>query len=165
VVLLRLFEVLRRFDAQIQPQLILLQKTLFNIEGLGRQLYPDLDIWNTANPILREWMRDKRHPLSVARRLWKQMPELLQALEATPLALRQSMMARAQPQAQHGAPIGPPLASPAVHRNRRESGSYRIAGAILVLAAVLWLTSNRDPTWLGWIIAIFGVAGLLRRAS
>ena len=54
-VLLRLFETARRFDMEIQPQLILLQKTLLQIEGLGRQLYPELDLWKTAQPILREW--------------------------------------------------------------------------------------------------------------
>ena len=58
-ILLRLFEISRRFNMQIQPQLILLQKTLLNVEGLGRDLYPDLDIWNTASPILREWMRER----------------------------------------------------------------------------------------------------------
>jgi ubiquinone biosynthesis protein len=52
-VLLALFETARRFDMQVQPQLVLLQKTLFNIEGLGRELYPELDLWKTAQPILR----------------------------------------------------------------------------------------------------------------
>ena len=59
VVLLRLFETARRFDMRVQPQLILLQKTLFNIEGLGRQLYPELDLWKTAQPVLAEWMRER----------------------------------------------------------------------------------------------------------
>ncbi|MGH8305432.1 MAG: ubiquinone biosynthesis regulatory protein kinase UbiB, partial [Steroidobacteraceae bacterium] len=54
-ILLRLFEMSRRFNVQIQPQLMLLQKTLLNVEGLGRELYPELDIWSTASPILREW--------------------------------------------------------------------------------------------------------------
>src|SRR5437763_15962137 len=58
-ILLRLFEISRRFNMQIQPQLILLQKTLLNVEGLGRELYPELDIWSTASPILREWMRER----------------------------------------------------------------------------------------------------------
>ena len=57
--LLRLFEISRRFNMEVQPQLILLQKTLLNIEGLGRELYPELDIWNTASPILRDWMRER----------------------------------------------------------------------------------------------------------
>lgn len=57
--LLRLFETAKQFDIQIQPQLILLQKTLVSIEGLGRQLYPDLDLWSTAQPFLEDWIRKK----------------------------------------------------------------------------------------------------------
>ena len=62
VVLLHLFEIARRFQMQVQPQLILLQKTLLNIEGLGRQLYPELDLWKTALPILRELDARARGP-------------------------------------------------------------------------------------------------------
>jgi len=58
-VLLRLFEASRRFNVQVQPQLVLLQKTLLNIEGLGRQLDPDLDLWKTAKPFLERWMQDQ----------------------------------------------------------------------------------------------------------
>ena len=68
-VLLRLFETARRFDMQVQPQLILLQKTLFNIEGLGRQLYPELDLWKTAQPVLREWMRERTSPRTIFREI------------------------------------------------------------------------------------------------
>ena len=57
--LLRLFETARRFQMQVQPQLILLQKTLLQIEGLGRQLYPELDLWKTAQPILRDWAAER----------------------------------------------------------------------------------------------------------
>ncbi len=64
-VLLRLFATARRFDMQVQPQLILLQKTLFNIEGLGRQLYPELDLWKTAQPVLRAWMRERISPRTI----------------------------------------------------------------------------------------------------
>jgi len=55
--LFRLFQTAARFQVNIQPQLILLQKTLINIEGLSRQLYPDIDLWGTAKPILEEWMK------------------------------------------------------------------------------------------------------------
>ena len=72
-VLLRLFETARRFDMQVQPQLILLQKTLFNIEGLGRQLYPELDLWQTAQPFLRKWMRERMSPRTVLRRVRAQL--------------------------------------------------------------------------------------------
>ena len=83
-VLLRLFETARRFDMQVQPQLILLQKTLFNIEGLGRQLYPELDLWQTAQPYLRKWMRERMSPRAVLRRARAQLPDVLVALQAVP---------------------------------------------------------------------------------
>ena len=83
-VLLRLFETARRFDMQVQPQLILLQKTLFNIEGLGRQLYPELDLWQTAQPYLRRWMRERMSPRAVLRRVRAQLPDVLVALQAVP---------------------------------------------------------------------------------
>ena len=57
--LLRLFQTSRRFNVEVQPQLVLLQKTLLNIEGLGRELDPDLDLWQTAKPYLERWMREQ----------------------------------------------------------------------------------------------------------
>jgi ubiquinone biosynthesis protein len=158
-VLLRLFEALRRFDARIQPQLILLQKTLFNIEGLGRQLYPDLDIWKTASPILREWMREKHHPVNVARRMWKKMPELLQAIEAAPEAVRQHMVAAAQPKPSQAA-----FASDA-HRREVEiaarGAGRHIAPALVLLTGVMALGVERIPAVLGWVIAVAGGTWLL----
>ena len=76
-ILLRLFEISRRFNMQIQPQLMLLQKTLLNVEGLGRDLYPDLDVWNTATPILREWMRERSGVRAFVRSLRTEAPQLL----------------------------------------------------------------------------------------
>jgi ubiquinone biosynthesis protein len=83
-VLLRLFETARRFDMHVQPQLILLQKTLLNIEGLGRQLYPQLDLWKTAQPVLRAWMRERISPVTLARRLRRQLPDMVQAAKLLP---------------------------------------------------------------------------------
>src|SRR5208337_1485150 len=68
-VLVRLFATARRFNMQVQPQLILLQKTLFNIEGLGRQLYPELDLWQTAQPVLRAWMRERVSPRTILKEI------------------------------------------------------------------------------------------------
>ena len=76
--LLRLFQTARRFNMEVQPQLILLQKTLLNIEGLGRQLYPQLDLWDTAKPFLERWMRQRRHPATLLKRLVKQLPALIE---------------------------------------------------------------------------------------
>jgi len=69
MVLMRLFQTSRRFQVEIQPQLVLLQKTLLNIEGLGRQLDPDLDLWSTAKPFLEKWMLEQVGP----QRLWQQL--------------------------------------------------------------------------------------------
>ncbi len=65
--LVRLFQTARRFNMEVQPQLVLLEKTLLNVEGLGRQLYPDLDLWSTAQPFLEEWMKEQVRPSSVVR--------------------------------------------------------------------------------------------------
>ena len=69
MVLMRLFQASRRFNVEIQPQLVLLQKTLLNIEGLGRELDPDLDLWSTAKPFLEKWMLEQVGP----KKLWEQL--------------------------------------------------------------------------------------------
>ena len=71
MVLMRLFQTSRRFNVEIQPQLVLLQKTLLNVEGLGRQLDPDLDLWHTAKPFLEKWMLEQVGP----RRFWRELKE------------------------------------------------------------------------------------------
>ncbi len=78
--LLRLFQTARRFDMVVQPQLVLLQKTLLNVEGLGRQLYPELDLWDTAKPIMEEWMRRRLHPATGLKSLRDQLPLIAEAL-------------------------------------------------------------------------------------
>jgi len=83
--LVRLFQTARRFHMEVQPQLVLLQKTLLNIEGLGRQLYPELDLWRTAKPFLERWMRDQMGPRAVARELRRQAPRWGEMLPAMPL--------------------------------------------------------------------------------
>lgn len=72
--LLRLLQVARRFDMEVQPQLILLQKTLISVEGLGRQLYPELDLWNTAKPFLEDWMKRRLGPKAILKKIRYQGP-------------------------------------------------------------------------------------------
>ena len=98
-ILLRLFEISRRFNMQVQPQLILLQKTLLNVEGLGRDLYPDLDIWNTATPILREWMRERSSVRGLLRSLRTEAPQLLAGMRELPAALQRLLRAPLRPAA------------------------------------------------------------------
>jgi ubiquinone biosynthesis protein len=86
-VLMRLFRVAQRFDVEIQPQLILLHKTLFNIEGLGRQLYPQLDLWKTAHPVLRRWMDEQVGGRALIRDVRENLPQLRDALRELPAIL------------------------------------------------------------------------------
>jgi len=84
LLLLNLFQTARRFNMEVQPQLILLQKTLLNIEGLGRQLYPELDLWKTAKPFLEQWMKDKIGPRSFFKHLKENAPLWAEQLPKIP---------------------------------------------------------------------------------
>ncbi len=83
-VLIQLFSTARRFDMEVQPQLVLLQKTLLNIEGLGRQLYPELDLWSTAKPYLEGWMRDRFGPKAAFQELKRQLPSWIEKAPKIP---------------------------------------------------------------------------------
>lgn len=85
--LLRLFQTARRFDMEVQPQLVLLQKTLLTIEGLGRQLDPDLDLWQTAKPFLEKWVKQQFGPRSVIKALRNKLPIWSDRLPAIPEAV------------------------------------------------------------------------------
>ena len=85
--LLNLFQTARRFDMEVQPQLVLLQKTLLYIEGLGRQLYPELDLWSTAKPYLEEWMQQQVGPKAFARKLKKNLPKMTEYAADMPILL------------------------------------------------------------------------------
>jgi ubiquinone biosynthesis protein len=87
LVLMRLFQTSRRFSVEIQPQLVLLQKTLLNIEGLGRQLDPELDLWNTAKPFLEKWMIDQLGPKKLIDQLRNEAPMYAKLLPELPRLL------------------------------------------------------------------------------
>ncbi|CEK09223.1 ubiquinone biosynthesis regulatory protein kinase UbiB [Legionella hackeliae] len=86
-VVLRLFQVARRFQMEVQPQLVLLQKTLLAIEGLGRQLYPDLDLWATAKPFLEKWIKEQIGPRAFLKQLRENLPFLSEQLPHMPRLL------------------------------------------------------------------------------
>jgi ubiquinone biosynthesis protein len=87
IVLMRLFQTSRRFSVEIQPQLVLLQKTLLNIEGLGRQLDPDLDLWATAKPFLEKWMAEQIGPQRFTDALKAQAPRYAKLIPQLPRLL------------------------------------------------------------------------------
>ena len=88
MVLMRLFQTSRRFHVEIQPQLVLLQKTLLNIEGLGRDLDPELDLWNTAKPFLEKWMMEQVGPQKLLQQLKAEAPQYAKLLPALPRLLQ-----------------------------------------------------------------------------
>ena len=87
LVLMRLFQTSRRFQVEIQPQLVLLQKTLLNIEGLGRQLDPELDLWATAKPFLETWMIDQLGPKKLLDELRNESPRYAKLIPELPRLL------------------------------------------------------------------------------
>ncbi len=93
-VLLRLFQTSRRFNVEIQPQLVLLQKTLLNVEGLGRQLDPELDLWNTAKPFLERWMHRQVGWEGLVERLKNEAPRYVQLLPDLPRLIHQALQPR-----------------------------------------------------------------------
>ncbi|MDH5540702.1 MAG: ubiquinone biosynthesis regulatory protein kinase UbiB, partial [Rhizobacter sp.] len=90
-VLMRLFQASRRFNVEIQPQLVLLQKTLLNVEGLGRQLDPELDLWSTAKPFLERWMNEQIGWRGMLDRLRNEAPRYAQMLPELPRLLHQAL--------------------------------------------------------------------------
>lgn len=90
-VLLGLFQTARRFDMHVQPQLVLLQKTLLNIEGLGRQLYPDLDLWQTAKPFLENWFQERLSPKAKIKKLVRQIPDFADQFPEIPSLLYKAL--------------------------------------------------------------------------
>ena len=84
MLLLQLFRTASRFNMEVQPSLVLLQKTLLNVEGLGKQLYPDLDLWENALPFLENWQRERLSPISNLKKLTEKLPEWLEHLPEIP---------------------------------------------------------------------------------
>ncbi len=100
LLLLRLFQTARRFEMVVQPQLVLLQKTLLNIEGLGRQLYPDLDLWQTAKPFLEDWFKQRLGPGAKIKELLDKLPQVTEQLPEIPALLLHALQGAAQIQQQ-----------------------------------------------------------------
>ncbi len=159
-ILLRLFEISRRFNMQIQPQLMLLQKTLLNVEGLGRELYPDLDVWATATPILRDWMRERTSVRALARELRARMPGLMEAARGLP-ALVGGMVERelSGVRSRAAAPDTLELRIALAHAARRRDAVT--LGAALLLGALVWLAVAREPAWIGWTLLVAGATAVV----
>lgn len=166
--LLRLFQTARRFNMEVQPQLVLLEKTLLNIEGLGRQLYPDLDLWQTAKPFLERWMADQIGPRAMFRHLKENVPLWAERLPQMP-----NMMFDVLEQAKQGN-LKMELDSRQmddlrreIHRSSRRNFAAVIGAGFIISAAVIYALDGYAKTMLGdfplvsWVGGVLGVAILL----
>jgi len=140
---IRLFQVARRFDMPVQPQLVLLQKTLLNIEGLGRQLYPELDLWETAKPFLERWMREQVGPRALARALRRELPTVLPLLPELPGLVHELLRRQRDGQLviRTRSDNAEQLARDLKHRTRQRDG-LMLGGGLLLGAIVLFLGSE-----------------------
>jgi ubiquinone biosynthesis protein len=159
-VLLRLFETARRFDMQVQPQLILLQKTLFNIEGLGRQLYPELDLWKTAQPVLREWMKERTSPRTIFKEIRAHWPDALLTLRQIPQIVQTSIREAAEGT---GPAVERELAQ--LRAEMRAAALRRdlwLAAGVLWLSGLIWLALHTQYPWFGAAQMIAAIILFLR---
>jgi ubiquinone biosynthesis protein len=134
-VLLRLFQTSRRFNVEIQPQLVLLQKTLLNIEGLGRELDPDLDLWNTAKPFLERWMNEQVGWRGLQQRVEAELPRYAQLLPDLPRLVHRALARTAEP-----SPTAA-LLEALVAEQRRTQALLRTLAWLIVLVATLGLAA------------------------
>ena len=166
VLLIRLFEVARRFQMEVQPQLVLLQKTLLNIEGLGRELYPELDLWKTGKPFLERWIKERLGPRGVLAYTRKngsrwavQLPKLTNAILTMPERVEQ--MAQVQ--------IAQAQSLQALARESKMSRRSQISTALLGIIGltISGLVLIKEANWLilNWpyALAVISIALIIRR--
>jgi len=153
--LLRLFQTARRFDMQVQPQLVLLQKTLLNVEGLGRQLYDDLDLWITAKPFLENWMKDQVGARALINQLKKELPQWGEKLPQIPVLAHQLLQQANEGKLQYR-----------LHdddmkkiQDRLDDGTNRrnqaVMGSGLVIGAAILFGTTTLPIW--WPVGLTAV--------
>lgn len=167
-VLLQLFHVARRFEMEVQPQLVLLQKTLLNIEGLGRQLYPDLDLWATGKPFLQRWVVKSNSPQALIKRFVDQAPAILKAMPEMPMLVHDYL--RLQNHTANNTMTRTGKLSMPVQYAQMQRSSFAlrrsITGAsLVVLAGLLGAASiigtEGDIHWWIWALGMAGVVFLV----
>lgn len=153
--LINLFTTARKFNMQVQPSLVLLQKTLLNVEGLGRQLYPDLDLWITAQPFLEKWLKERYSVKNVYNQFKQQLPDLLENLPKIP-----PMLFQAVEQLQEKA------SDPIKDKHSPELGGktykFRLLATSLVgmgmgVVATQWLTTFGSAMAIGAVVIMVGL--------
>ncbi len=168
--LIYLFKTARRFDMEVQPSLVLLQKTLLNIEGLGRQLYPDLNLWDTAQPFLGEWVAERYSPQSVLKRLQRHAPSWLEQLPQLPdvvmdnLQHSRELEQRFSMQQQQAQNLQDQARDNARRRRRHLIAAMACGAAAISTFPGAWQQLAQAPL-VSWILAGLGLALLWPRES
>ncbi|MEK8019983.1 MAG: ubiquinone biosynthesis regulatory protein kinase UbiB [Candidatus Parabeggiatoa sp.] len=167
IVLLRLFQTARRFHMEVQPQLVLLQKTLLNIEGIGRQLYPELDLWQTAKPFLERWMDERVGLRAFLKGIRSNLPYWAENLPELPTLIHETLVQR-QAQAEHIKRIDTELSH---IKNDMQQWHERIAliliGCTLIICSSIIISLktivflNFNLLWLGLFLGGIGSIMLL----
>ncbi|NND67460.1 MAG: ubiquinone biosynthesis regulatory protein kinase UbiB [Halioglobus sp.] len=167
--LVYLFQTAARFDMEIQPSLVLLQKTLLNIEGLGRQLYPELNLWDTAQPFLEDWVQQRYSPQSVLRRLQRHAPSWLEQLPSLPDVVLENL----QQVREHGSTAERRAtaarerqeleAQRARHKRHLLAGLACVAGAVLAIPGATGYLGQVPAA--SWVLGAIGVTLLWPRGG
>ncbi|MDR9468372.1 ubiquinone biosynthesis regulatory protein kinase UbiB [Marinospirillum sp.] len=167
-VLLGLFQTARRFNMEVQPQLVLLQKTLLNIEGLGRQLYPELDLWTTAKPFLENWMKQRVGPRGILLKAKEKLPDWLEQVPELPQLAHESLsqLRNWQEDQREQRRILTEIRLE-MARSRRRTGQLAMGLLLLALGLVSgvgeMLLPLLDGEWQPWVLVTAGALVLLRR--
>lgn len=167
-VLLNLFQTARRFNMEVQPSLVLLQKTLLHIEGMGRQLYPELDLWTTAKPFLEQWIHDRYSPKGIIQRIQKHAPSWLEQIQQRPELILENwqraeqMGAVSQSQQRQIDKLAQELSES--KKSRKRSAWIAVAAAL----GIYWLNANstlpsaesiHPGSWLLAAIVLYALIG------
>jgi ubiquinone biosynthesis protein len=164
--LLRLFQTAEQFKMKLQPQLLLLHKTLLNIEGLGRQLYPELDLWATAHPILEKWLREQHSFKEMGKQVIRDFPTMLEKSITTPELIHDALHHLVQAQMQHK---NMPAGSTKTNKRSYPGKGWVGFGIGLIGSSIFFHLHPLVTNHLMWLGAGLGaiclIAGVLTRAE
>jgi ubiquinone biosynthesis protein len=135
--LLRLFQTARRFNMEVQPQLVLLQKTLLNIEGMGRELYPDLDLWVTAKPFIQRWMDEQSGIRSLFNGAKENLPKFVEQLPHMPVMINEVIRQIHEKNSNSESESRQIQALREEIKQANQRTTYTVTGGVLIISAVL----------------------------
>ncbi len=161
LVLLRLFQTARRFNMEVQPQLVLLQKTLLNIEGVGRQLYPDLDLWQTAKPFLERWMDERVGWRAFVNGIKMQMPLWAEKMPDLPILIHENLLQR-QSERKQLQKLTTELQFMRIEMQQRQKQQRLIVlGSMLILSSSILFSLQVAQLNMPLVSLVLGILGVL----